>query len=73
MTPKKLIRAMSARRSSTLSCGHFVTVGELIVKVDGKWLCAPCRLGQVRELIQTMQQPPQPSGRGDTTDERTAP
>lgn len=47
MTAKKLIRAMSARRSSTLDCGHYVLVGALIVKVDGKWLCAPCRLEQV--------------------------
>ena len=71
MTPKKLIRACHARRSSVLSCGHHVQVGELIVKVDGRWICAPCRLGQLRYLDATMKQTPRPSERG--TDERTTP
>jgi hypothetical protein len=70
VTPKKLIRAMSARRSSTLSCGHYVLAGALIVKVDGRWICAPCRLDSLRELEKTMTTPPQP-GRGADTEQET--
>jgi hypothetical protein len=73
VTPKKLIRAMSARRFSTVSCGHYVTVGELIIKVGtAGWICAPCRFQQLRDLDKTMPEPTRPSGCGDTgTKEKT--
>ena len=70
--PTKGVRAMRSRRSGMLACGHFVQVGSLIARVDGQWICGPCRLGQLRELADIMSEPAQPSERGgtDNTDAR---
>ncbi len=44
-----MTRVMKARRSSLLACGHWVTVGALIVKRDGRWTCLGCALEHIRE------------------------
>jgi len=62
--PTKAVRAMRARRSGLLACGHFVQVGSLIAKVDGRWICVTCRLGELRELADIMRTPAEPSERG---------
>ena len=50
MSSKKPVRAMKARRTSVLSCGHLVTVVTLIVKeAGGRWICADCALADVRD------------------------
>lgn len=39
-------RCMKARKSSRLSCGCYVRVGELITKQPGQgWRCIQCALG----------------------------
>lgn len=48
MTARKLVRAMKARRSGPVSCGHWVLAGSPIVRVDDRWMCLPCRLERVR-------------------------
>jgi hypothetical protein len=39
---------MKARASRAVSCGHWVTVGQTIVKVPGAggWVCLACRLAE---------------------------
>lgn len=67
MTGAKLIRAMKARRSGLLACGHYVLAGALIVKTTGcDWICKECRLAELDSIRQTMTEPPRPSSRGDT-------
>jgi hypothetical protein len=69
VTPRKIVRAMKARRSGQLGCGHFVTTGSLIVWVRGQgWMCTPCRLAQLADLAKAMREIPQPSER-DSTEE----
>jgi hypothetical protein len=64
---------MQARVTSMLSCGHLGVRGNLIVKIDGQWICWPCRAAQIKDLDRVMQTPPRPSGRGDNTEgEETA-
>jgi hypothetical protein len=36
-----------ARRSSTVACGHYVTVGHVIVRRAGRWECLECVLAQI--------------------------
>ena len=39
----KPVRLMKARRSSTVSCGHWVMHGQRIIKRLGEgWTCLPC-------------------------------
>jgi hypothetical protein len=37
-----------ARRSSKVSCGHYVTVGHVIVRRAGHWTCLECALAAIR-------------------------
>ena len=37
-------RVRKARRSSKVGCGHYVLVGQVIVRRAGKWACLPCAL-----------------------------
>jgi hypothetical protein len=37
-------RVRKARRSSTVSCGHYVLVGHVIVRRAGRWMCIECAL-----------------------------
>jgi hypothetical protein len=45
-----------ARRSSVVSCGHHVLVGQVIVRRDRRWICLPCALAEIR--AKTTQRPP---------------
>jgi len=42
-----MVRVMKARRSSRVTCGHYVMRGELIVHRD-RWMCLPCALDAIR-------------------------
>lgn len=42
MSAIKEIAARKARRSSVLYCGHYVLVGQLIIRVEGHWICKEC-------------------------------
>jgi hypothetical protein len=43
----KPVRSMKARRSSTVSCGHWVMHGQRIIKRLGAgWTCLPCAQAQ---------------------------
>jgi len=43
-------RIRKARRSSRLSCGHYVTTGQKIVSRDrGPWTCLPCALAALQD------------------------
>jgi len=43
----KPVRSMKARRSSTVSCGHWVMHGQRIIKHLGAgWTCLPCAQAQ---------------------------
>lgn len=42
MSTIKEVCARKARRSSVVSCGHYVTVGQLIVRIYGRWVCGHC-------------------------------
>ena len=58
-------RAMKARRSSVVACGHYVLVGQLIARVgDRRWVCIECALagtaGQVAAVILEDQDLPAP-------------
>ena len=44
----KAVRAMKARKSSTLGCGCYVFVGALIVSRGDGWHCLPCYLERIR-------------------------
>lgn len=66
MTPRKQVRAMQARATRMLSCGHLGIRGQLIIKINGEWICWPCRAAQIKELDRTMKQPPQPRERNQT-------
>jgi hypothetical protein len=37
-----------ARRSSKVSCGHYVMVGHVIVRRGGRWACLECALAAIR-------------------------
>jgi hypothetical protein len=42
-------RVRKARRTSRLACGHWVSTGQHIVRVDGRgWLCLGCVLASIR-------------------------
>ncbi len=45
MSTIKEVRAMKARKSSVVSCGHYVLRGQLIVRKNSRWLCQACALG----------------------------
>lgn len=38
----KEVCARKARKSSVVSCGHYVLRGQLIVRKDGRWICGDC-------------------------------
>jgi hypothetical protein len=38
----KEICARKARKCSIMSCGHWVTTGQLIFRVEGRWICRDC-------------------------------
>ena len=40
-------RVRKARRSSRVACGHYVTVGAVIVRRGGRWLCLDCALAAI--------------------------
>ena len=40
-------RVRKARRSSKVACGHYVLVGQVIVRRGGKWACLPCALAAI--------------------------
>ncbi len=55
------VRVRKARRTGKVGCGHFVLVGQQIVRLEGGiWHCRDCALLTLKILMQT---PPQP-GRG---------
>jgi hypothetical protein len=41
-------RARKARRSSVVACGHYVLVGQVIVRRGGRWTCLPCALDAIK-------------------------
>jgi hypothetical protein len=41
-------RVRKARKSSKVSCGHYVLVGHVIVRRAGRWTCLECALENVR-------------------------
>jgi hypothetical protein len=40
-------RVRKARRTSRLHCGHWVTIGAVIVRRNGKWTCRDCALNAI--------------------------
>jgi hypothetical protein len=48
MTPRKPVRAMKARASYQMRCGHYVLRGQLIVKRGGRWMCGQCAEADAR-------------------------
>lgn len=42
MSTIKDVCARKARKSSVVSCGHYVTTGQLIVRIYGRWVCGSC-------------------------------
>jgi hypothetical protein len=38
----KEVCARKARKSSVLSCGCYVRVGDLIIRINGRWVCRYC-------------------------------
>jgi hypothetical protein len=46
-------RVRKARRSSTVSCGHYVTVGHVIVRRAGRWACLECALDAIKTTAAT--------------------
>jgi hypothetical protein len=52
-------RCMKARKSSRVSCGCWVTVGQLIVKRPGDgWRCWQCTLADIRAGTTTTERTP---------------
>jgi hypothetical protein len=55
MTGAKEIRAMKARKSSTIACGHHVLVGQKIISRGTgwrrRWICEPCALIEVGAAV----------------------
>jgi Protein of unknown function (DUF3631) len=41
-------RVRKARKSSRVACGHYVLVGQVIVRRGGRWACLPCALAAIR-------------------------
>ncbi len=41
-------RVRKARKSSKVACGHWVTVGHVIVRRAGRWTCLECALAAIR-------------------------
>jgi hypothetical protein len=48
-------RVRKARRSSRVSCGHHVLVGQVIVHRGGRWTCLECALAAIRATTTTRQ------------------
>ena len=46
-------RVRMARRSSRVGCGHYVTVGTVIVRRGGRWTCRDCALQDIKTRIST--------------------
>lgn len=42
MSTIKEVCARKARKSSLVSCGHYVLRGQLIVRKDKRWICGNC-------------------------------
>ena len=42
-----------ARRSSHLSCGHYVHPGHVIVRRAARWFCLECALAAIRATRKT--------------------
>lgn len=42
------VRVRKARRTSRLSCGCWVNVGNVIVHRGGRWICRPCALAAIK-------------------------
>ncbi len=64
--PPRLARVRKARRSSVLSCGHFVLTGQLIVKRGQGWRCLPCALEDIGASREAPSGPGwDPDGHGD--------
>ena len=40
-------RVRKARRASRLHCGHWVLVGQVIVRRGGRWTCRGCALNAI--------------------------
>jgi hypothetical protein len=40
-------RVRKARRSSRVSCGHHVLVGQVIVRRGQRWVCLQCALADI--------------------------
>jgi hypothetical protein len=53
MASRKTIAARKARISSHMSCGHYVLVGQLIVRRAGRWICGECALAEAAETVGT--------------------
>lgn len=51
-------RVRKARRSSVVACRHYVLVGQVIVRRDGRWICLPCALTAIRATTTTGGQRP---------------
>jgi hypothetical protein len=51
MSSRVRVRAMRARRSGSVACGHYIPVGSRIIYRDGRWLCRDCALEAVRGII----------------------
>jgi hypothetical protein len=41
-------RVRKARRSSRVSCGHYVLTGHIIVRRAGRWTCLDCALRAIK-------------------------
>ena len=46
-------RVRKARKSSRVACGHYVLVGQVIVRRGGRWACLECALAAVRAATTT--------------------
>lgn len=51
-------RCMKARKSSRVSCGHYVLRGQLIVNHGQGWRCLECALAAIRATAMTEGQRP---------------
>lgn len=45
------VRVRKARWPAVVSCGHFVNVGQVVVKRGGKWKCRECALAEARKAV----------------------
>jgi hypothetical protein len=51
-------RVRKARRSSRVSCGHHVLVGQVIVRRGGRWTCLQCALLAIKTSAAPAAAPP---------------